>query len=409
VTTKSGLPGALHELTATAQKSESNRRWSVTGEVLLAKTFQLAGGFNYLLSHQRFQDYDAFLAYDSKYRDSRINLFTETRYILSGNHRMKTSIQVNLDRFRQQNLITTDQDPLFVDEDRVNYNLVYDGGYEMIRNPIFEHLRLHLALSQTASRLYKPLVSPLARLSFNGGELSGFDMFLSYASTYRAPTYASLFWNEDAFSVGNPNLRPERAEIFTTGLSYIIDWGEQFKIAAEYKHRFVKDLIYWTRRFDGKYFPRNMAAALIEDLTFSWSWKLTENLGQIGVSATFTEPVDRSWEPNYHNGDLAFYPRRSVDFKYILTPGRFLFSVTSRWISDRYSRRANTKALDAYSVTDVSLGVTQKIYLFEMRMKAAVNNLFSEDYELIERYPLPRRNYAIGISLIYDFTSGGRK
>lgn len=402
VSSNSGLPGAVFELTETASRSVSDRRLLFAGVYKLKPWWKVKSGGTYLLSYQHFSDYDSFIPYDSKYRDSRVNIYLENRFILSLDHQISTRLESEFSRFQQANMIKTDQAPLSVKEDRGQFGLSYDSRFDLPRNQVFEGIRFHLGLSQTASRLYYPLTSPLCRISLDEGAKSGFSMFASYSNTYRAPTYASLFWGEDAFSVGNPNLKPEKAEIFKCGLDYDFNWGGVWTFGIEYEHRYIRDLIYWTRRFDGKFFPRNLSRALVENVSFNSRWTLLDDLGQVRFSVSLCDPQDRSWETNYHDNDLAFYPRRIIDFCYMLTPGNFIFSIENRWVSKRYSRRANTKSLDPFSLTDMRFGIKQEIYLFEVKFETTVKNIFSESYELIERYPLPGRNYWLGISLTCD-------
>mgnify|MGYP006282725327 CR=1 FL=1 len=409
VASQAGLPGAVYELTETAGKSESDRRFMLAGNLKLKPCWQIMGGGTYLLSHQHFTDPDSFIPYDSKYRDSRVNVYLENSFLLSVDHQINTRMESEFNRFRQNNMVKTDQAPLSVEENRGNLSLGYDSRFDLPRNQVFEDIHIHLGLSQTVSRLNQPLTSPFCRVSLDGGALSGFSLFASYSNTYRAPTYASLFWGEDAFSVGNPNLKPEKAEIFKSGLDYDFMWGGIWRFGIEYEHRYIRDLIYWTRRFDGKFFPRNLSSAVVENVSFNLRWKLLRDLGQIGFALTMCDPQDRSWESNYHDNDLVFYPRRMVDLSYTLTPGNLFLSIENRWVSKRYSRRANTKSLDPYNLTDLTIGIKQEVYIFTIQFEASANNVFSESYELLERYPLPGRSYSLGINLTCDLNKGEKQ
>ncbi|MBD3219355.1 MAG: TonB-dependent receptor, partial [candidate division Zixibacteria bacterium] len=97
-----------------------------------------------------------------------------------------------------------------------------------------------------------------------------------------------------------------------------------------------------------------------------------------------------------------------TDLKLSFNPGAVFVSMQTRWVSERYIRRANTKALGKYSVTDLMTGVNQKIGKFEISLSAEMDNLFSAEYEIIERYPLPERSYGLGLGLTYNFESGGK-
>lgn len=327
----------------------------------------------------------------------------------SENHRLSLRLHIDIDRFRQENLIKQTSPTINVDEDRVQTGLSYDGRIGLSDKPLFfDDFSLNLDFTNSASRYFKPLFSPSARIDLKKGNQNRLIVYFSYANAYRAPTYGSLFWSEDAFSVGNPNLRPEKSEEFGCGGHFLFGWGGRWDLGVEYKHSFIKDLIYWERRFDGKYVPNNIAAAKIKTISWNLEWELARNLGKISLSYSLSDPRDRSWEINLHNQYLAFYPRKMLDFGFDLTPGSFFLSIHTRWVSERYTLRANTISLPEYAVTDLHGGVSISIGRFNLKFGGDIDNLFSEDYQIIERYPLARRSYGLHLGLIYNYSTGGK-
>lgn len=406
---RSGLPGAIYALTPSAVKSEAMRLWLAGANLRLSRTFSVKGSIRHNLSHQHFSDYESFFPYDSKYRDIRLGILLNPEYLLSLNQKISAHLNIDFDRFHQDDLSSADSDPISVKENRIQSGINYEGRFD-IRYPalFFEDLSLKLAGTQTSSELYKPLFSPLVRIDLEKGAKQRFLVFASYGSSYRAPTYASLFWSEDAFSVGNPDLKPEKSENWALGTHYIISWAGRWDFGLEYEHSYIKDLIYWERRYDGKYTPYNLSAARVSTIRWNADWELIRGLGQISVNYSLSTPRDRSWESNAHDMLLTFRPRKILDFKLLFSPEYFFFSSQTRWVSERYIRRANTKSLDSYSVTDLTAGVRRDIGKFELSISAEINNVFSEDYEIIERYPLPGRSYGIHLGLGYKYNSGGQ-
>jgi hypothetical protein len=333
--------------------------------------------------------------------------------MLAKDHHLAARLEIAFDRFRQENLLKANSPAIKVKEDRMQSGLSYEGRIGLSKAPVFfDNLNLNLALTNTASKLFKPLFSPplfspSARIDLEKGESQKLIVSLSYAGSYRVPTYGSLFWSEDAFSIGNPKLRPEKSEEFGLGGHLLLRWGGRWDFGVEYQHSFVKNLIYWERRFDGKFVPYNMAAARIETFRWNIDWDLTANLGTISLVYSLSDPRDRSWESNRHDQLLTFYPRKMLDLGYDLKPGLFFLSVHSRWVSERFTVRANTTSLPAYTVTDLSAGVNIKIGKLQLNIRGDIDNLFSEEYQIIERYPLPRRSYGISLGLTYNYNTGG--
>jgi vitamin B12 transporter len=405
---RAGLPGATYTLTYGARKSESYRKWSLTSDLSLGRKMKLMLSSQQLLSHQHFSDHDSFIPYESKYRDSRTGIFLKPYLMLAKDHHLAARLEFTFDRFRQENLLKDDSPAIKVKEDRIQSGLSYEGRISLGRMAVFfDNMNLNLALTNTASKLFRPLFSPSTRIGLEKGESQKLIVSLSYAGSYRAPTYGSLFWSEDAFSVGNPDLRPEKSEEFGLSGHLLLRMGGRWDLGVEYQHSFVKDLIYWERRFDGKFVPYNMAAARIETFRWSIDWDMALKPGKLSLVYSLSDPRDRSWESNHHDQLLTFYPRKMLDLGYELKPGLFFMSVHTRWISERFTVRANTTSLPAYTVTDLNAGIDIKIGKLRFNIRGDIDNLFSEEYQIIERYPLPRRSYAIRLGLTYNYNSGG--
>jgi outer membrane cobalamin receptor len=403
-----GLPGAVYALTPAANKSEMLRIWNTGANLRLSRALNLKASVQHSLSHQRFSDYESFFPYDSKYRDSRLGILVRPEYLINRNHMISARVNVNFDRFRQMNLIDTGSSNIDIRENRIQSGINYEGHFDIKPSYLFfDYLDLKLAGTQTSSELFRPLFSPLVRVDLEKGRERKFLIFASYGNSYRAPTYASLFWSEDAFSVGNPDLKPEKSEDFGLGTHYIFSWGGRWDLGLEYEHSYIKDLIYWERRYDGKYMPYNLPAARVSTVRWNADWELMQGLGRISINYSLSDPRDRSWESNVHDMLLTFRPRKILDFKFRINPEFFFLSCQTRWVSERYIRRANTKFLDSYTVSDLSGGIKRDIGRFEVSVSAEINNVFSEEYEIIERYPLPGRSYGLHVGLSYKYNSGG--
>jgi len=406
---KSGLPGALYELTPTAGKSEHFRTLSASTEIRLNKNLHLRGNLQYFLSHQHFSDRENFYPYDSKYRDSRLNMNWLTSIYLHPNHKLNGRLDFNSNKFTQLNILNSGDTGLRVIEKRLKTGLGYEGIYAL-NHPLlfFNYLNLNAATSVSSSDLLKPLYSSSVRLGLEKDFGIRMVTHLSYSNSYREPSYSSLFWSEDAFSLGNPDLLPEKSEEFSGGLKIILPVLGGWNFGVDYSHTYIKDLIFWHRRFDGKYEPRNLAGALISALHWRAEWNLAANRGRIACDYTLSNPRDRSFTVNQHDNMLTFYPRKLLDISIQIQPGFFNLGWNTRYVSERFIRTANTKILDSYTVTDIHLGIHQKIAAFDVGANFRVNNLFSETYQIIERYPLPLRSYSFNISLTYKHNTGGK-
>lgn len=404
----SGLPGAEYQLTPEAHKSESFYHYRLSGNFNITNKYNLTASWQYYQGDQHFSDPGSFIPYDSKYKDQRTDLNILNRYMLSPDQTIKAKINIGSNRFRQENENDPQYSNLRVNENHALASLHYDQRWDLANTRFsFEQLNLSSALVLNSSELYQPLYSPALRFDLEQDYGLKVNYHIAYSKSYRAPTYASLFWSEDAFSVGNPDLKPEKSEDFYGGCNLNLDWQGHWNFGCEYQHSFIQNLIVWQRRFDGKYVPENLNAALVSSLRWSFNYNLAENLLQVHSNYSLSDPRDRSFLPNQHDRLLTFYPRKMLNLAVHINPGIFHFGIKSRWVSQRYIRAANTKQLDSYNVTDLSAGLVTKIRSFEFSCSLKIDNIFSESYEIIERYPLPRRSYLISLGLSYNYKSGG--
>jgi outer membrane cobalamin receptor len=205
--------------------------------------------------------------------------------------------------------------------------------------------------------------------------------------------------------VGNPNLKAEKSENSGAGLEQILFLGGRWKFGLTCERAFVKDLIYWARRFDGKYAPYNLSAAKIETLRWDIHYEPLESVA-LSLNYALADPRERSWETNTHDQLLVFYPRKMLDLNLKFTPGVFYVDLRWRWISERFVTRANTIALESCTVTDLSSGLNLKIGHLAIDLNGRIDNLFSERYEIIEHYPMPPRSYSLQIGISYNPRGG---
>ena len=176
---------------------------NASGEFYLNRNIYLRGGVQYNLSHQHFSDTESFYSYDSKYRDSRLNLNLMARWRVNANHKFTTRIDINSNDFRQYNLLNTNEAGVFVDENKFAGKIAYEGLYDL-NNPIlfFDYLNLNISNGVGYSNLLAPLYAPAVRIGFEKDLGVRLLTNVSYSNSYREPTYSSLFWSEDAFSLG---------------------------------------------------------------------------------------------------------------------------------------------------------------------------------------------------------------
>lgn len=252
------------------------------------------------------------------------------------------------------------------------------------------------------------LIQPVARYDhysdfggdFNfklGGVLSlgpNASLKANASSAFRAPTFNDLYWPEDVFAAGNPNLVPETAYSAELGLDLE---RERFRQSLSFYGRFVRDVILWQPGTDGKWRPSNYGEGFYAGLDGQWEVQLWKPLSlflnysfllSYALSADMTLADDRRL-PNLpmHTFDGGFrYKDRSSSL-----------TVQGHYQSLRYEKIDNLTTLPAYFV--VCLQYRHQLSSW-YALWLTIDNLFAAQYEVVAEYPMPGFSYRIGMEFV---------
>ncbi|AZO94696.1 TonB-dependent receptor [Halocella sp. SP3-1] len=208
------------------------------------------------------------------------------------------------------------------------------------------------------------------------------NVFASAAKAYRTPTFNDLYWPADAYTEGNPDLEPETALAYETGIRY---FKQDMKLELNYFTRDVEDLINWAAGTDYIFRPYNVDEARTKGTELIFSKRY--NMGvTVGFNYTYLDSRDKETDDR-----LAPIHNANLDLSY--KKGDISSSLICHSVKNRPDE------LDDYTVVDVKLA---KVFFFdegESELYFKVNNLLNnKDYEVREGYPMPERNYTLGLS-----------
>ena len=208
-----------------------------------------------------------------------------------------------------------------------------------------------------------------------------------YKSVFRAPTLNDLYYT----LVGNRNLKPEYTKQFDVGLVYR---DKLFDVQVDGYYNHVEDRIVclplkgsyqWTMLNYG------YTRCLGVDLTLNAHYKGHSLL----LTGTFQDDRNRTnRNEDAYNDYIAYSPRWSFTAVYTLLYKNFMASLSHMFVDKRYWTAENSieDPLGAYTCTDVKVGYT---FLNHYTVEAECQNLFDRPYEMIQRWPMPGRRYAL--------------
>lgn len=212
------------------------------------------------------------------------------------------------------------------------------------------------------------------------------SLTLNFSRAFRAPSFDDLYWPEDNFAVGNPNLRPERAsgmDVTWKGPSHSVSF---FRTNAE-------DLILWQPVQGGKWSPSNVGRAVMEGIELQaqgkgLGWKYT-------FAYTFLHAYDSTDDPITAGKQLIGRPRHQAHLRLARPLGSWEASLQLDATSKRYYTSANTKSIGGYLLADLSLS---REIPWLGTLSFSVRNLLDRNFQTIPGYPVPGREVRVRIS-----------
>lgn len=222
--------------------------------------------------------------------------------------------------------------------------------------------------------------------------------------SFRMPTFNDLYYAD----MGNSKLNPESALQYDLGFVLNKDWKQgivdHFRLQVDGYYNTVHDKIVaypkgqqfrWTMLNLGKVHIKGVEAMAEVGLEPAKDWKVTARL-----QYTYQDARDVT-DPNtsYYKDQIPYIPWHSGSAILGLSWREWDLSYSFIYSGERYSQQENIlyNYLQPWYTHDMSV-------VYHARKWSArldVNNIFSQDYDVILNYPMPKRNYML--TLEYNF------
>jgi len=232
----------------------------------------------------------------------------------------------------------------------------------------------------------------------------------NYGSAFRMPTALQLASDMMMWSthyVGNPDLDPEKSDTYEGGLDFSLN---SFNLSLTYFHTDFDDKIESYTKPNGDYSYRNLGEAEIEGIEgnfsfdlgslFSWDYQVKPY-----VSITYLS----TYEDEETHEDLQYTSDYNVSYGITVSD----FSGLSANLNLAYTgeqeitdyENGTYEIITKGGFTVANFTISKKILDFDkyggVTLKGKILNIFDKDYEYIQGYPMPGRNFFIGMR--YDY------
>ena len=253
----------------------------------------------------------------------------------------------------------------------------------------------------------KSELTPTVVASYRPFDNSGLTFRAFYKRIFRMPTLNDLYYT----FIGNKQLNPEYTTQYNIGACYEKSLNGRFLKRVDFQTDFyyneVEDKIIavptsnqfrWTMLNLGYVEIRGAEisaelSALIAGVSFNLLASYTYQKAQ-----DFTDPESSSYGGQipyipWHSGSLilgAAYRSWSFNYSFIYTGERYESSAN---IPENYAQ--------PWYTSDLSLSKGFEIKKCRLHLSAEVNNIFDQQYEVVQCYPMPGTNFKIAASVLF--------
>lgn len=253
---------------------------------------------------------------------------------------------------------------------------------------------------------WTPSLSGHITLWNNGTQTLGLRYMGRYA--FRLPSLNELYY----YQLGNHTLDPERAREHNLGLTYTMSAGPSspsgrsrgmnLALTVDVYHNHVKDkLISFPSSFAWK--VANLGEATSCGFEASLHLDASLNLCRLGLSANYrlqdSRNLDDPRNANTYRKRLPYVPKHAASGALTLHTQWLDVGYSLQWAGERYSTTMNTfrYRLSPYCEHSLTLSRTWN----QWEVQGSMLNLTDTQYELIQYYPMPGRQYRV--SMKYRF------
>ncbi len=264
---------------------------------------------------------------------------------------------------------------------------------------------VHDRLKGQQSPADKHVFTPAVYTSFFPFSSSDFSVRAFYKRSYRMPTFNDLYYAD----MGNSKLAPERVAQYNVGVLYNRT-GRGFVSATRisidaYYNKVHDKIVAYPKGQQFRWTMLNLGVVEIKGVDISAN--VTVNpYNDLYVTAraqyTYQQAIDiTNPADNYYRDQIPYIPHHSGSAVINVVWGDWNLNYSYIYVGERYNQQENIRYnyTQPWYTSDISASRSLHIGQVGLRLLAEVNNLFSQDYDVILNYPMPKRNYRFAITI----------
>lgn len=252
----------------------------------------------------------------------------------------------------------------------------------------------------------KSVFTPSAVASWKPFKQTDLNLRAFYKRVFRMPTLNDLYYT----FIGNKDLKPEYTTQYDVGITYATKiankWFNRLELQVDGYYNQIEDKIIamptsnqfrWTMLNLGYVEIRGVDAA-VQGFFKLGNVELSPRLSYTYQKAQdFTDPTSQ-----WYGGQIPYIPWHSGSVILSGSCKTWSWNYSFIYTGERYEAVANIPENYAqpWYTHDLSLSKTFNLKNMELRATAEVNNIFNQQYEVVQCYPMPGTNFKIKFNII---------
>lgn len=254
--------------------------------------------------------------------------------------------------------------------------------------------------------------TPAFFISYQPFKRQNFNIRAFYKNIFRMPTFNDLYYTD----IGNIALKPEFTHQFNLGFQYNKNFKRglvrQVDIQADAYYNEVTNKIVAVPKGSGQYRWMMMNLGYVEirgiDVSSTTLFRLPYDIMlNLRLSYTyqkaqdFTKRKSEELQKLTYGGQIPYIPWHSGSVIASLQYKSWQLNYSFIYVGERYHSSANIREdyEQPWYTHDMAIIKNFKIRKTSLRIAAEINNLFSQDYEVVLNYPMPKRNYKLSLTV----------
>lgn len=291
------------------------------------------------------------------------------------------------------------------------YTESYNNRYNQNRSSVFASYRLHTlnlkwnALLNIRQEFINNIALPFtSSFGIDGNVFKYFFLKLNVAQHYRIPTFNDLYWVPG----GNPNLLPESGWSEDATISYKqVLKKVQVELEAAAFNREIKNWVIWQPDISGIWSPQNVQEVWSRGLEYKLKVDYRTSKWEIQLSGLYNYVLSTNQKSLSQNDvtlykQLIYVPIQNSQGNFLIQYKGTSISYNHIYVGYRYTSSDNKNYIKPYSVGNVRLSHDVVLTGAKINVYAQFNNIFNEQYEIIEYRAMPLLNYQLGLAIYFN-------